>query len=513
MIYLVGSGPGDPGLFTVKGARCMQEADAVVYDRLAPEALLVHARPGAELIYVGKKPGNPSMPQEEINALLVRLGRAGKTVVRLKGGDPYVFGRGGEEALELARAGLPFEIVPGVTSGIAAPAYAGIPVTHRGVSTSVAFVTGHEDPTKGESDVDWKRLANGTETLVLYMGVGRLAEISSELIAAGRDPRTPVACVRWGTTPEQRTVTGTLEDIAHRVAEARLKPPAITMIGDVVALRDEGLDWYERRPLFGRRVVVTRARAQAGELSRKLEALGAEVLEFPTIEIQPPRDFGPLDEAIQNLDSFDWLVFTSVNGVEAFVGRLKHHGLDLRAIPRHAKVAAIGPATAQGVEKAGLRVDVTPEEYRAEALIGALKGDSLEGKRVMIPRAKVAREILPEKLREVGADVVVPPAYESVPSDEGKERLKELLEHDEVGCVTFTASSTVENFVRAFGEGEAARLLSKTRIACIGPITAETARGYNLRVDAEADEYTIPGLVSAVAGLLAAEEDTVKKGG
>jgi uroporphyrinogen III methyltransferase/synthase len=258
--------------------------------------------------------------------------------------------------------------------------------------------------------------------------------------------------------------------------------------------------------------VVTRARAQAGELSRELEALGAEVFEFPTIEIRPPEDFGPLDQAIRDLDSFDWIVFTSVNGVEAFVQRLKHHGLDLRAIPRHAKVAAIGPATAQRIAEAGLRVDVTPEEYRAEALIGALKGDSLEGKRVLIPRAKVAREILPEKLREAGAEVVVPPAYESVPSGEGKERLKELLDNGEVDCVTFTASSTVENFVRAFGEEEAGRLLLKTRIACIGPITSSTARRYNLRVDAEAGEYTIPGLVSVVASLLAVH-DIVEKGG
>ncbi|MDP8972962.1 MAG: uroporphyrinogen-III C-methyltransferase, partial [Actinomycetota bacterium] len=383
MIYLVGSGPGDPGLFTVKGVECLRRADAVVYDRLAPEALLAHAHPEAELIYVGKKPGEPSMPQEEINALLVELARAGKTVVRLKGGDPYVFGRGGEEALELTRAGLPFEVVPGVTSGIAAPAYAGIPVTHRGFSTSVAFVTGHEDPTKGESDVDWEKLANGAETLVLYMGVGRLAEISSELISAGRNPETPVACVRWGTRSEQRTVTGTLENIAERVAQAKLKPPAITVVGDVVALRDEGLDWYERRPLFGRRVVVTRARAQAGELSRQLKTLGAEVFEFPTIEIRAPEDFGPLDGAIWELDSFDWIVFTSVNGVEAFMERLRYHGLDLRTVPRWAKVAAIGPATAHRVEEAGLRVNVTPEEYRAEALIEALEGDSLEDKRVL----------------------------------------------------------------------------------------------------------------------------------
>ena len=512
MIYLVGSGPGDPGLFTVKGVECLRRADAVVYDRLAPEALLAYACLDAELIYVGKKPGEPTMPQEEICALLAELGRAGKTVVRLKGGDPYVFGRGGEEALELVRAGIPFEVVPGVTSGIAAPAYAGIPVTHRGVSTSVAFVTGHEDPTKGEPDVDWKGLANGAETLVLYMGVGRLAEIADELIAGGRDPETPVACIRWGTIPEQRTVTGTLENVAERVAEANLKPPAITVVGDVVALREEGLDWFERKPLFGRRVVVTRARAQAGELSRELEALGADVFEFPTIEIKPPENFGSLDEAIRTLDSFDWLIFTSVNGVDAFLKRLAHHGLDLRAVPRLTKLAVIGPATAKRVEEAGLRVDVTPEEYRAEALIGALAKDSLRGKKVLIPRAKVAREILPEKLREAGAEVVVPPAYESVPSGEGRERLQEILENGEVDCITFTASSTVENFVRSFGEKEAGRLLSKTRIACIGPITAKTARDLGIRIDAEAEEYTIGGLVSAVASLLAAG-DVVRKGG
>lgn len=511
MIYLVGSGPGDPGLFTVKGVECLRRADAVVYDRLAPEALLAHARPEVEAIYVGKKPGEPSMSQEEINALLVDLGRAGKTVVRLKGGDPYVFGRGGEEALDLAEAGIPFEVVPGVTSGIAAPAYAGIPVTHRGISTSVAFITGHEDPTKGESDVDWGRLANAAETLVLYMGLGRLAEISTELIAGGRDPETPVACIRWGTRADQRIVTGTLESIAGRVTEARLKPPAITVVGDVVALREDGLDWFERRPLFGRRVVVTRARAQAGELGRELESLGAEVLEFPTIEIKTPGDFESLDGAIRDLDSFDWLVFTSVNGVEAFVERLGHHGLDLRAVPRGARVAAIGPATAERVEAAGLRVDMMPEEYRAEALIEVLQGDSLAGKRVLIPRAKVAREILPEKLREAGAEVVVPPAYESVPSNEGRERLRELLENGEVDCVTFTASSTVENFVRAF-DGGADKLLSEAKVACIGPITANTARGYGLRVDVEAAEYTIPGLVDAVANLFNAG-DAAKKGG
>jgi uroporphyrinogen III methyltransferase / synthase len=458
------------------------------------------------------------MPQEEINALLVELGRAGKTVVRLKGGDPYVFGRGGEEALALVEGGVTFEVVPGVTSGIAAPAYAGIPVTHRGVSTSVAFVTGHEDPTKGRSDVDWSRIANSADTLILYMGVGRLREISSELISAGRSPDTPVAVIRWGTVPEQRTVTGTLEDIAGRVAEANLRPPAITVVGDVVTLRETGLNWYERRPLFGRRVVVTRARAQAGELSVELETLGAEVLEFPTIEINPPEDFEPLDAAIRDLDTFDWLIFTSVNGVEAFVARLAHHGLDLRAVPRRAKIAAIGPATAQKIREVGLRVDAVPKEFRAEALIEEVTGDSLARQRIdslarqriLIPRARVAREILPERLREAGAEVVVPPAYEAVPAAPGRKELAEELEAGQIDCITFTASSTVENLVRALGAKGAARLLAGTWVACIGPITADTARKHGIRVDAEAREYTIPGLIEAVIDLFAA--DPAKRG-
>lgn len=513
MIYLVGSGPGDPGLFTVKGVRCMEEADAVVYDRLSSESLLAYAKSDAELIYVGKKPGSHSMTQEEINSRLIELGRAGKTVVRLKGGDPYIFGRGGEEALALLDAALPFEVVPGVTSGVAAPAYAGIPVTHRGVSTSVAFVTGHEDPTKGYQDVDWSSLANGADTLVLYMGIGRLREISNELIAAGKNPDTPAACVRWGTLPEQQTVTGTLQNIADRVSEANLKPPAITVVGDVVSLRESGLGWYEKRPLFGRRIVVTRARTQAGELSRKLEELGAEVLEFPTIEIKPPDDFAPLDKAIHELDGYDWLVFTSVNGVEAFLDRLGHHGLDVRSVPKSAKIAAIGPATAKRVEDSGLRVDMVPQEYRAEALLEEISSGSLVGQRFLIPRAKIAREVLPEKLREAGAEVVVPPAYESAPSADGRDALAARLEAEEVDCVTFTASSTVENFVRAFGEEDAARLLRETSVVCIGPITAKTARGYGMSVDAEAGEYTIPGLVETVVDLFAVDLRTLTREG
>ncbi len=503
MISLVGSGPGDPGLITVKGLQRIEQADAIVYDRLAPEALLEYARDDAELVYVGKKPGDDqAMKQEEINAKLVSLGLAGKNVVRLKGGDPYIFGRGGEEVLALIEAGIPFEVVPGVTSGVAAPAYAGIPVTHRNVSTSVAFVTGHEDPAKGRSDVDWNRIANGADTLVLYMGVGRLREISDSLIAAGKSPGTPVAVIRWGTIPDQRTVTGTLGDIAEVVAEAGLRPPAITVVGEVAALRNSGLDWYERKPLFGKRIVVTRSRMQAGELSRKLEELGAETVEFPTIEINQPEDFAPLDDAIRDLDSFDWLVFTSVNGVDAFFDRLAHHGLDLRSVPREVKIAAIGPATKERIEAFGLRVDIVPKEYRAESLLEEVSGESLAGKKILIPRAKVAREVLPDKLREAGAEVVVPPAYESAPSSEGRDALAKRLRAGEIDCVTFTASSTVENFVGAFG-GETVELLESAKVACIGPITADTARGRGIRVDIEADEYTIPGLVEAIRGLFA----------
>lgn len=499
-VYLVGSGPGDPGLITVKGQRLIEAADAIVYDRLAPESLLSSARPETELVYVGKKPGDHSMSQEDINETLVRLGREGKDVVRLKGGDPYIFGRGSEEAMDLIEAGVPFEVVPGITSGVAAPAYAGIPVTHRGVSTSVAFITGHEDPTKGRTDVDWTSIARGADTLVLYMGIGRLKEISEEIVAAGRPADTPVAVVRWGTLPEQRTVTGTLADIAKKVEEAKLGPPAITVVGGVAALREEGLGWFEERPLFGRKVVVTRARAQAGEFSVRLESLGAEVVEFPTIEIAPPDDFAPLDDAIRSLGSFDWLVFTSVNGVDAFTERLAHHGSDVRAVRREAKIAAIGPATADRIRQSGLKVDVIPDEFRAEGLLDEIPAGEIKDKKILIPRAKVAREILPDKLREAGAEVVVPPAYRSVPSEAGRGSLEKRLRAGEIDCITFTASSTVENFAGAFGD-ETADLLDGTKVVCIGPITADTARRHGLTVDIEADEYTIPGLVAAVRRL------------
>ena len=433
------------------------------------------------------------------------------TVVRLKGGDPYIFGRGGEEALALKEAELPFEVVPGVTSGVAAP---GIRRDTRHPQERLDQRRVRHGARGPDERQLGRRLGKAGPTAPIrsfctwaWAGWRRSRKSSSRL---GRARETPVACVRWGTVPEQRTVTGTLEDIAERVAEAGLKPPAIIVVGDVVALREEGLDWYERRPLFGRRVVVTRARAQAGELSADLEKLGAEVHEFPTIEISPPEDFGPLDAAIRDLDSFGLIVFTSVNGVEAFLKRLQHHGLDLRAVPRDAKVAAIGPATAERIEWGRVAGRRGPRRVQGRGPDRSSRTGSLAGERVLIPRAKVAREILPEKLREAGAEVVVPPAYESVPLLEGQEEVSLRLQSGEIDCVTFTASSTVENFVGAFGAEEAARLLAQTRVACIGPITADTARKHGLRVDAEAKEYTIPGLIEAVTGLLAA--DPAKRG-
>ncbi len=361
-VSLIGAGPGDPDLLTLRGAEALASADVVVYDYLANPALLVHAPPGAERIYVGKKAGSHTLSQDEISALLVKFALAGQRVARLKGGDPFVFGRGGEEALALVEAGVSFEVVPGVTSAVAAPAYAGIPVTHRGLASSFAVITGHEDPTKEESAVDWPRLATGVDTLVFLMGVGNLPRIVEQLLAHGRPADTPVALVRWGTMPDQQTVSGTLVDITEKVKAAGLRPPAVTVVGPVAELR-EHLCWFEKRPLFGQRVLVTRTRQQASALSAQLRALGAEAIELPTIRIAPPEDWAPLDATIATLAVFDWIVFTSVNGVGHFWARLEAAGLDARAL-HGVRLAAIGPATAAELEARGLRADYVPDEVR-----------------------------------------------------------------------------------------------------------------------------------------------------
>lgn len=496
-VYLVGAGPGDPELISLKAVRCIAEADVLIYDYLAAEALLEHARPECERIYVGKKGGNHTLPQEEINELLVRQARMGRVVTRLKGGDPFIFGRGGEEAEAVVAAGIDFEVVPGITSGIAAAAYAGIPLTHRHFTSTVAFVTGHEDPTKTASDIDWAALAKGIGTLVFFMGVKNLSLIVERLKDNGRPGNTPAALVRWGTTNRQQTVTGTLDTIVERAAQAGIKAPAITIVGQVVDLR-ETLQWFERRPLLGKRIMVTRARAQASDLVQRLTQLGAECIQFPTIEIVPPASWQALDKAIARLPQYDWIAFTSVNGVSFFFERLFANNLDTRALG-HLHTVAIGPATAQSMLRFGLKADILPATYRAESVVEALAGYPLQGQAVLLPRATQAREILPDELRHRGALVDVVPAYRTIVPEDRLSSIVDDLNGGKINLVTFTSSSTVHNLVKLLEPGPAAAIINKAVVACIGPITADTARKMGLRIDVEAEVFTIEGLCRAIS--------------
>jgi uroporphyrinogen III methyltransferase / synthase len=499
IVYLVGAGPGDPGLITVKGLECIRKAEVLVYDRLAGRRLLTFAPSGCEMIYVGKLPDRHTLRQEEINQLLVNKALEGKVVTRLKGGDPYVFGRGGEEAELLVENNVPFEVVPGITSAIAVPAYAGIPVTHRDYTSSFAVITGHEDPAKDESSIAWDKLATATGTLIFLMGVANLPFIVEKLCQNGRDSSTPVALIRWGTRPEQEVLTGTLDDIVKKVEEARFSSPAIIIVGEVVKLRDT-LSWFEQKPLFGKRVVVTRSRQQASELSRRIEELGGEAFEFPSIEIEDPVDFGPLDEAISGMDSYDWLIFTSVNGVDSFFRRLRHHNRDIRNL-KDARICAIGPKTKERLEEMYLHVEYVPEEYRAEAILAGLRDKLSPGERVLLPRADIAREILPVTLRQMGAHVDNVTAYRTVRGGGEAALLREFLDENMIHCVTFTSSSTVKNFVDLLGADDIPRLLKGVKLASIGPITSAAARDLGLTIDMEAGEYTIDGLVAALADL------------
>jgi uroporphyrinogen III methyltransferase/synthase len=496
-VYLVGAGPGDPELITAKGIRCISEADVLIYDYLAAKALLEHARPECERIYVGKKGGDHTLSQDGINALIVAKASEGRVVTRLKGGDPFIFGRGGEEAEELVKAGIAFEIVPGVTSAIAAPAYAGIPLTHRQFTSTVAFITGHEDPTKDESNIDWAALAKGVGTLVFLMGVKNLPNIVARLRKHGRPAETPAALVRWGTTTRQQTVTGTLENIEDRARAAGIKAPAIIVIGQVVTLRDTLL-WFEKRPLLGKRIVVTRARAQASGLIERLSRLGAECLQCPTIEVAPPDSWEPLDRAIATLDQYHWIVFTSVNGVRYFFERLFQQGRDARSLG-HLHTAAIGPATAEELRRFGLNTDILPKTYQAESVVEAFAQVAVKGQSVLLPRAREARAILPEELRRMGARVDEIVAYQTLQvADEGRP-LVEALEKGEVDMVTFTSSSTVSNFHSLLPAGAELPVLMKgAAVACIGPITADTAKSLGFHVDITAQEFTIDGLIQAV---------------
>lgn len=495
-VYLVGAGPREPDLVTVRAVECLKQADVVIYDFLAAPELLKRVRESAETIYVGKKGGDHTLSQDKINEVMVARAKQGHTIVRLKGGDPFIFGRGGEEAEVLAEAGIPFEVVPGVTSAVAAPAYAGIPLTHRLYASSVAFVTGHEDPTKEHSSIDWSKLATGVGTLVFLMGVKNLANIAEKLMAAGRDPKTPVALVRWGTTPQQTTVVGTLDTIVAEVQAAGLKPPATIVVGEVIKLRDT-LNWFEKRALFGRTVAVTRARAQASELVRRLSDLGAACLECPTIKVVPPEDWSPLDAAIDNLGTYDWLVFTSVNGVSFFFERLYEKDKDVRAL-KDVNTAAIGPATAKRLRDFGLKSDIIPETYQAESIVEAFKQVPMNGKRVLLPRAKEARPVLPVELRKMGAIVDEIAAYRTEQPRENVDVLIRRLEESSIDLLTFTSSSTVRNFKALLPPERFESLIEGVAVATIGPITAETARELGFKVDIMAQDYTIDGLCEAI---------------
>ena len=493
-VYLIGAGPGDPGLLTLKGRDCLAEADVVVYDRLADPRILAWVRPEAERIYVGKASSKHTMKQEDICQLLVDLAAEGKTVARLKGGDSFVFGRGGEEALLLRENGLPFEFVPGITSAISVPEYAGIPVTHRKVAASFAVITGHEDPSREKSGINWAGLANGVDTLVFLMGVENLENISRNLIENGRPADTPAALIRWGTHPEQRTLITTLGKAYEDVVRTGMRPPAIFIVGEVVKLRDE-LSWFETKPLFGKTFVVTRARAQASKLTGQLEAEGAKVIEVPAIRIVEPDDFAPLDNAQKNLDSYDWVVFTSANGVDGFFRRLRLNGKDSRAFAG-CKIAAIGSATEKTLSRYGLAADLVPASYKAEDLTDALLPQLTKDSKVLLARAAVARNVLPDALRANGVAVDVVPVYKTVSDCENKDQLKESLKNGEVDCVTFTSSSTVTNLMEALdGEKE---LLKGVTLATIGPITADTLKKAGFSTDVEAEEYTIEGLMDAL---------------
>ncbi|MDI6794245.1 MAG: uroporphyrinogen-III C-methyltransferase [bacterium] len=517
-VYLVGAGPGDSGLITLKGVECLKQAGVVLYDHLVNPDLLSYIGAETEIIYAGKTGSDHTLSQDEINNLMLKLAGEGKVVVRLKGGDPFLFGRGGEEAYLLAKARVDFEVVPGISSALAVPAYAGIPLTHRQVASSVAIITGHEDPTRKESSLDWGKLATATDTLVILMGIAQLAEIVEELTTYGRDPLTPIAIIRWGTTPQQQVITGNLSNIVERAGFAGITPPGIIVVGEVVSLR-AWLNWIEQRPLFGRSILVTRATAQAGTFKRLLESCGAGVVEFPTIKIVPPASFNGLDQAISRINNYHWIIFTSVNGVKFFFDRLWEKGLDSRELSG-IKIAAIGPSTAAEIEKLHLRVDYQPRnEFRAESVVEGLKQSGGAGERgsrevagagveglcgsldkvsILLPRAEEARDTLPTELTKLGAGVDVVTAYRTVQEKNNRAHIERLLAEHKIDVVTFTSSSTVTNFVSAFADRDLTGLLKGVKVACIGPITESKARKLGLRVDIAAPEYTISGLTEAI---------------
>lgn len=499
-VYLVGAGPGDPELATVKSLRLLSEADCVVYDALANEALLEHVRDGAELIDAGKRARDHTMRQDEINALLAERAMAGLNVVRLKGGDPYVFGRGSEEMLYLVSRGVVVEVVPGVTAGLAAPAYAGIPVTHRNIAATVTFVTGHEESGKDSPGVDYQALAGlaaGGGTLCFYMGMGRLDEIVGKLIEAGVDEKTPTAVVQWGTLPAQRSVRAELCGLVEAVKRQGLAAPAVIVVGPVAQAGPDGaLCWFETRELFGQTVLITRAREQAGMLRKRLELLGARVLEAPTIELQDPEDWSAVDAAIGTVSNYDWLVLTSANGVGALGARLKALGLDARRLAG-VKVAAVGEATARALGGLGIGCDLVSTKFVARSLARELiDNEGVEGCRVLMLRADIARPELPAMLRQAGAEVDDLTVYHTRSARSLPPEVVEAVADGQVDWITLTSASTVRHFTELMGADRA--WAKSVRLASIGPVTTEAAVGLGLKIGAEAESHTVDGLLDAM---------------
>ena len=494
-VYLVGAGPGDPKLLTLKGKECLEEADVILYDYLINPDILDFSKPAAEKIFVGKK-GSSAHRQGEINALIIQKAMDGKVVVRLKGGDPFIFGRGGEEAEALVEEGLPFEVVPGITSAIAVPAYAGIPLTHRELSSSVAFITGHEDPSKVESSVDWSKISTGIGTLVFLMGLGNLSAIIRQLIRHGRAPETPIALIHWGTRFDQKTIVGTLKDIEKKRKATDLEPPVLIIVGEVIHLREK-LNWFEKRPLFGKKILITRSKEQSKDFSDLLFYYGAEPVIFPTISLIPPDRWEEMDQSIASIGSYDWLIFSSVNGVRFFMNRLKTLGKDIRAL-HQIKICAVGSSTAEEFLAYGIKVDLIPGSFQGESVVEEFNRMDVKEKRFLIPRAKAAREILPEALKKMGARVDVVTAYQNVKPVENVEKIRKLLSEQKISVITFTSSSTVKNFMELFESAELKTYLKNTKIAGIGPITSKTLQEYGYPADIQPDEHTISGLTEAI---------------
>ncbi|MDQ1328605.1 MAG: uroporphyrinogen methyltransferase / synthase [Candidatus Poribacteria bacterium] len=495
-VYLVGAGPGDYRLITLRGLDCIRNADVIVYDRLVNPVLLSYARSDVEFIYVGKSSDRHTMKQDEINTVLVLEAKKGKSVVRLKGGDPFVFGRGGEEAEFLLDNNVIFEVVPGISSSISAPAYAGIPVTHRDMASSFAVITGHEaDDKNSDSSINWEKISTGCDTLVFLMGLQNLPSIVNNLIKNGRDPHEPIALIQSGTTPDQRLLIGNLSNIVEKAELEKFSPPTISVVGKVASLGNR-LAWFGKKPLSGKRIIITRSLHQAQKMVDLITDLGGEPLTFPTIEIVPPTQSEPMDKSINNIEKYSWLIFTSVNGVSAFLDRMRYLHKDIRSL-KDIKICSIGPKTKEELEKHGLVTDYTPESYTSQELSSGLKDILKAGERILVPRAEIAPDSFSE-LRDMGFDIDEVPAYKTIQGSGNIELVRELFHNRKINILTFSSSSTVINFVEMMKSNNLHELLEGVIIACIGPVTASTASNLGIPVHIVANEYTVEGLITSI---------------